>query len=450
MADRPDPNKQPEGDAYDLDLGDELVEPVAEFSGPAADAPPRPGAGPAGPHQSGLTRTAGPHQSGLTRAAGPGQSGLTETAPPAPEFRVAKASPMDQFMVHLGRAFGRGAPDDELLPAEQRVLEHASPPIEGLYQDLVLWRRSQLFVGGLLAAVALLLQLGASLALLGDLGTLTLVNLLHVAAMGGALFALFKANQEWDYVVAQGKLLRRLWLLWLLLPLGLALIPWSALSPSHEMDTLGVAPGSTLWWLLLATPGLLGAGAGVLRAGIALKMLAPGAPEAGWLLRLVAPAYAALLSVVLLMLYQLTGQVLFVLALAALLTPALWTWRLSRKLMERQEKRVVRPLLDNRKDIMLGMQIVGMLFLLIAAIVLFRGAEVLFAISMLFVAGTHALVASVVVAELGFSGLTEHGLQERSPASPKLRDANIEALVGLRAALDSEMSRTYTARGGRK
>ena len=71
---------------------------------------------------------------------------------------------------------------------------------------------------------------------------------------------------------------------------------------------------------------------GLLRGSITSKLLFPGASGPGWLVLLMAPIYAMLMYVVLMMPYQLTGSGYFVAAMVGLIGAQLWLGRMGYRL----------------------------------------------------------------------------------------------------------------------
>lgn len=314
---------------------------------PSTQPYPQPNVTPAAPHAAppGAVMPAAPqsHYSGPTmgapqvmpsNASGPTMSGPPRQPDPADSIEEVPGSQFVSFLkISSKRAFRLRIEPREVLPAERRSLERASPPITDMnLQAFLAWRRSVLF----LVAVALV-----PLTIIGliDAMALKMPTALRVVklapAITEALFCWICWNQlkRWAHWRTQRRKLFWGWVLFMATPFVVFLYPLSTVVREAAGDvrgTLGMlgalGPAGmkrataqavmpfvfAMIAMLQLAPKAISLMPGLIRSSLVIKLLFPGSTAPGWMIVLVTPLYALLAYVILIVPYQFTGSGYFI------------------------------------------------------------------------------------------------------------------------------------------
>lgn len=221
------------------------------------------------------------------------------------------------------RAFRLRIEPREVLPAERASLEAATPPItDANLQAFLAWRRSVLF----LVAVALvpLTIFGLTDALAGKMDlTLRLVRLAPAVAEGLFCWICWTQLKRWSHWRTQRGKLFWGWLLFMATPFIVFLFPYrnavidaatniNLLNPKAAYER-GLQPFFVAMLAMLQlAPKAISMMPGLIRSSLVIKLLFPGSTAPGWLIVMCAPLYALLAYVILVIPYQFTGSVWFI------------------------------------------------------------------------------------------------------------------------------------------
>ena len=241
---------------------------------------------------------------------------------------------------------------------ERQLLTEAKEPVKSAQaQDYAAWRRSLLWIAGVIIVVEGLLEavtFTSMQEMLGDneftraVGTDNLETIdgvfgfLIFPVLAGGVLALIAAIR-WRDVRLSRRLARVGFLVMFLTPFALAAIPVKSLlefpanlSEEQQMGlsySVGLFVGLRIFMLL--GPRAIALFPGVIRSAMTLKTLIPESPMPGWAAAVMAPLYSIFLLVVFALLNQVQGNFLLILALVSLmLAPLIYLWRW---------KRVMRP-----------------------------------------------------------------------------------------------------------
>ncbi|HUS65670.1 MAG TPA: hypothetical protein VMZ28_14065 [Kofleriaceae bacterium] len=282
----------------------------------------------------------------------PPQQPYGQQQPPYPQQPQQPMRPSGAGIgVAFRRAFRMRIDPSEVTQHEREKLEAAGVRIPAV-QAFLAWRRSLLTVVilGLIPAVVLEIAGMAGDSDLPD--TLKTLNILGVSV--NVLFVVILVTQlgRWTQWRKQRRTLTVAWLIYFLAPFVIWLYPIK-LAFEEQIAVLGqqaAATGDPAQAALATVMGsVLGLGAalvammqlapkavsimpGILRGAITSKLLFPGASGPGWLVLLMAPIYAILMYVVLMLPYQLTGSGYFVAAMVGLIGAQLWMGRMGYRL----------------------------------------------------------------------------------------------------------------------
>ena len=270
----------------------------------------------------------------------------------APYIPTAVAQPGandHDLVLALKRAFRLRINPAEVLPKERIALEHAHPPVcLPDVQAFLAWRRSLLFVIAIGLTPIVLMQAidtfkdadNTPESLLG-LGVMKLL-----IDVGFTAFLWFQL-QNWTRWKTQRRKLYIAWLIFFLTPFVIYLYPIRTIAegqPPQQQLLVGLL-GSVAAMLALA-PKAVSLMPGIIRAAITSKLLFPGASGPGWVMILISPLYSILVFIVLIVPYQITGNGLFVLAMAGFIGAQFWlmktAYRLGKPLSEQESVRLVR------------------------------------------------------------------------------------------------------------
>ncbi|MCA9521602.1 MAG: hypothetical protein KC609_11545 [Myxococcales bacterium] len=278
------------------------------------------------------------------------------------------------LLLHFRRAFSLKLRSYRLLDSETSALDALDPPVKSAeYRGLLLWRKSLIYVCGVLIVPTLLLgslkflhsfaKTGEQIDRAKKAGVFgaRVVDAFEAVqgyqAFGfilyfitGAIFAIcvWIAYRRWTGWQRSRQVLFWAWLAYFLTPFAMALIPVRLL-----LEDAGVAKpmiaavglGFGLNAFVQLGPKALSLMPGVLRASITTKVLFPGASAPGWLVTLAAPLYALMFFVILAVPHQIAGNFPLFLAICGFVGAPLWLWksgyRLARPMAEEEAMREV-------------------------------------------------------------------------------------------------------------
>ncbi|MBA3393705.1 MAG: hypothetical protein H0T89_13740, partial [Deltaproteobacteria bacterium] len=313
-------------------------------TGPYSGSGPNPGApyaqAPSGPTQ--------PYSPPYAQQSGP--TGYPESPapqapfPPSPSYPVPQphgdARPGDshldevpgsQFVKFLKistrRAFRLRIEPSEVLPAERRALETASPPItDHNLQAFLAWRRSVLFL--VACALVPLTVIGMIDALRSTQWTaIFIVRGAPAFAEGIFCWICWSQLKKWAHWRTQRRKLFYGWLLFMLTPFIVFIYPLRTIFESlggmrrEALGALGVEGVYrqavmpfvfAMLAMLQLAPKAISLMPGLIRASLVIKLLFPGSSAPGWLMVVAAPLYALLAYVILIIPYQFTGSGWFI------------------------------------------------------------------------------------------------------------------------------------------
>ena len=233
--------------------------------------------------------------------------------------------------ISLRRAFRLRIDPSEVLPAERLALQAANPPItDPNLAAFLAWRRSVLF----LVAVALvpLTLIGLINSMPGDSIPLPIrmVRLGPTLAEGLFCIICWRQLKRWAHWRVQRRRLFYGWLLFMIAPFLVFIYPLRSIfeemwhhkqSIIPSMMVLGFQSGykrSVLPYffpmlaILQLAPKAISLMPGLVRSSMVIKLLFPGSSAPGWLIAIAAPMYAIFAFVILIIPYQLTGSIWFI------------------------------------------------------------------------------------------------------------------------------------------
>jgi hypothetical protein len=324
--------------------------------GPGAPAQPAPGPG---------MPTAGP---------GPGAPYAVPMAAPDVTAAIRPATGLPQIvMTAVRRAFRLSIDPSEVTDGERTALEAAARPVtDRRVQAFMTWRRSVHMV----VAVALVPLLFFDIAEVvhskgapGALRALTVVQLLVDLAFTALLWVELRRWTEWH---DRRRLLALGWLGYFLLPFLLYLYPLR----SAFDGSLGAGMVASVLVTIQLMPRAISTMPGLLRGAMTAKLLFPGASGPGWLMLILAPIYALLLYVVLVIPYQMTGSGYFVPAMLGLIGAQVWLGRMGYELARPQRLEDVMVLLRKVRGPYVALTLFGLVFVLIGLSSMLRQFEI--------------------------------------------------------------------------
>ncbi len=239
--------------------------------------------------------------------------------------------PGSQFVKFLKistrRAFRLRIEPSEVLPAERRALETASPPItDHNLQAFLAWRRSVLFL--VACALVPLTVIGLIDALRSTQWTaIFIVRGAPAFAEGIFCWICWSQLKKWAHWRTQRRKLFYGWLLFMLTPFIVFIYPLRTIFESlggmrrEALGALGVEGVYrqavmpfvfAMLAMLQLAPKAISLMPGLIRASLVIKLLFPGSSAPGWLIVVAAPLYALLAYVILIIPYQFTGSGWFI------------------------------------------------------------------------------------------------------------------------------------------
>jgi hypothetical protein len=295
--------------------------------------------------------------------------------PPPPQLGAPQPYPeapagIGFFGLSLKRAFRLDIHPDEVLPGERAALIKAgvtSVPV----QAYLAWRRSLMLVIAIFMVPHVVLRAVEVFDIpKGQHDTITTLFILQwfvELLFTGILWLLLPRWTQWH---SQRRALLFTYIGFFLVPFAIYLFPLRSLAPAgtSKIELLGIGIIGGVQAMLTLAPKAVSLMPGMLRASIAAKLLFPGASAPGWLMVMAAPIYALLVYVVLLMPYQLTGNGLFVLAVAGFIGAQIWLARSGYALARPLTPEQSRPLVRRARMGYLTGNLIGALFVFIALI----------------------------------------------------------------------------------
>ena len=281
-----------------------------------------------------------------------------------PQQHAPQALPGPTLGQHLKRAVDWNVSDLPISPRERTQLE-AAGVVEPRMQALLAWRRSTLLV-----ALPILL-LGVVLAVVDKasagtpkVGTLEiqltplgqLARWLPVIALALVPLAMLMGVSRWTELRRPSRVLIACWVLSIVIPLITALLPIDALfdfDPLRNLAAQSDLSGATMTagqevhalilsqrvalavqYALVLLPVIITVPSGVLKGAGRMRFLFPAAALPGWFLISVAPFYSIFLIVVFILIDQIVGNFLLVVAIG-LMAFSPWLFVLRRRVYGR-------------------------------------------------------------------------------------------------------------------
>jgi len=255
-------------------------------------------------------------------------------------------------------------------------------------QAFLAWRRSLL----LLAAIGILPVLGLRIydttKQEGNPGTLN--ALLAAQLVVDIIFALILWSQigKWTNWRRQRRVIAFGWVLYFIMPFLIWLYPVrtifdDALGQQGALDPTATAAAHMLFGVLASfaamvelAPRAVALLPGILRGSITAKLLFPGASGPGWLVLLLAPIYATIMYIVLLIPYQVTASGFFVAAMAGFIGAQLWMGRMGFKLARPERIDEALALVKRIRGTYLLLNLFGIVFAVVGVYQLFDQLDI--------------------------------------------------------------------------
>jgi hypothetical protein len=337
----------------------------------------------------------------------PPQGGWPSPAPPAgPSVAGRATGAAAKFVnVYLKRAFRLQLSPDDVLPEERLALERAPIPVtDPTVQSFLTWRKSLLTVVAVfLVPLAVLQGIETFANMEPQLATLNAISALLWMVTAGFTLTTWVLLKRWTDWARQRRWLLRAWLVYFLAPFLAWLFPFrSSFSGITQQQALLAGVLFSISAVLMLAPKALSLMPGLIRASIVAKALFPGAAAPGWLISLAAPVYALIAYVVLITPYQITGNVLFLLAMIGLIGAPLWLARAGAELSRPMPLDVA---LERIRTVRRGYNLlngIGAFFLLIALSDMVAQLDVSFlsALNLVLALVTNVLVLGLVATDL--------------------------------------------------
>jgi len=289
----------------------------------------------------------------------------------------------------LSRAFRLRIDPSEVTDHERDKL-HAAGITSPVVQAFLAWRRSVLLVAAIGILGVLAFRFYDMSKQEGDPETLKMLHTLQTVVDVAFALLLWSQIGRWTRWRKQRRVLVVGWLLYFLMPFAIWLYPLrnaldDALAQQAAGDPQAQAAAAVMGPLLgiVASFGAmieLGPRAvslmpGLLRGAITSKLLFPGASGPGWLVLLVAPVYAMVVYVVLIVPYQVTASGYFVVAMIGLTGAQLWMARMGYKLARPERLDEALALIKRIRSTYFLLSLAGMTFAAIGLYQLFNQLE---------------------------------------------------------------------------
>ncbi|HKE17934.1 MAG TPA: hypothetical protein VKB80_23820, partial [Kofleriaceae bacterium] len=260
------------------------------------------------------------------------------------------------------------------------ALEMQSPPItDPEVQGFLAWRRSVHMVVSVAIVPLLLFQVANLARSEKNPGALNALQALQLAIDVGFAILLWTQLGRWTQWQKQRRVLALGWLAFYLMPFVLYLYPVrSAMEDALRGQAANPAVahyGSILMGMVASvaammelTPKAISLMPGLLRGAITSKLLFPGASGPGWLVLVLAPIYALLMYVVLIIPYQLTGSGYFVPAMIGLIGAQVWLGRMGYQMARPERLDEALVLVRKVRGTYLVLNAIGLVFLAIGVV----------------------------------------------------------------------------------
>ncbi len=321
---------------YSGPQGTPYVTPPQAYSGPHSGPQAAPYVTPQQPH-SGPYQSPPPY-SGPHGAPHPGYAPTPSQLPLHQVAALIEEVPGRAFTsflkLSLRRAFRLRIDPSEVLPAERLSLQAANPPItDPNLAAFLAWRRSVLF----LVAVALvpLTIIGLINSLPGDSIPLPIrmVRLGPTLAEGLFCIICWRQLKRWAHWRIQRRRLFYGWLLFMVSPFIVFVYPLRSIFEEMWQHKQSIVPSllvlgfqsgykrSVLPYffpmlaILQLAPKAISLMPGLVRSSMVIKLLFPGSSAPGWLIAIAAPMYAIFAFTILIIPYQLTGSIWFIIGI---------------------------------------------------------------------------------------------------------------------------------------
>jgi hypothetical protein len=287
----------------------------------------------------------------------------------------------------LRRAFRLYIDPREVTDAERAALQARTPPItDPEVQGFLAWRRSVHMVVAV-AIIPLLVFMVVNLVQSKNApGAYNALLALQLAVEVGFAILLWAQLRRWTEWQKQRRVLLVGWVAFFLMPFVLYLYPLR--SAMEEMmvqqatDPRAARMGSIMMGMVASvaamielTPRAISLMPGLLRGAITSKLLFPGASAPGWLLLLLAPIYALLMYVVLIIPYQLTGSGFFVPAMIGLIGAQVWLGRMGYQMARPEQIDEALVLVRKVRATYVALNLIGLAFVALGVMDLLRQLE---------------------------------------------------------------------------
>jgi hypothetical protein len=302
--------------------------------------------------------------------------------PPQPQAGPPSAA--GPFQLALRRAFRLYIDPREVTDAERAALQARMPPItDPEVQGFLAWRRSVHMVVAV-AIIPLLIFMVVNLAQSKDTpGAYNALLALQLAVEVGFAILLWTQLRRWTEWQKQRRVLLVGWMAFFLMPFVLYLYPLrSAMEEvmaqgagnpqAARMGSIMVGMVASVAAMIELTPKAISVMPGLLRGAITSKLLFPGASAPGWLLLLLAPIYALLMYVVLIIPYQLTGSGFFVPAMIGLIGAQVWLGRMGYQMARPEQIDEALALVRKVRATYVALSVLGLAFAALGVMDLLR------------------------------------------------------------------------------
>jgi hypothetical protein len=238
------------------------------------------------------------------------------------------------FMISLKRAFRLGIKPNEVLVAERKALAASAAHVtEPEHQAFLAWRRSVLLVVAIFFVPLTFMRIVETFEGPKVSDGARAAMLMPAVAEGLFCVTAFLMLGMWTQWKKQRRILLVAWILYFIAPFLVYLYPFHdaydksakellsqfniSAKRKHMHQVVGLTIGIKA--LLVLGPKTISLMPGLIRASIVSKLLFPGTAGPGFLMILAAPLYALFAYVIILLPYQLTASVYFLLGLSGVM-----------------------------------------------------------------------------------------------------------------------------------
>ena len=277
----------------------------------------------------------------------------------------------------LGTAFSRAFRlriDPSEVTAHERDQLMAAGITSPTVQAFLAWRRSVLLIAALGFLGVLAFRFYDMSKQEGEPETLKMLHTLQTVVDVAFALVLWSQIGRWTRWRKQRRVLVVGWLLYFLMPFVIWLYPLrnaldDALAQQTAGDPRARAAAAVLFGILASfnamfelAPRAVSLMPGLLRAAITSKLLLPGASGPGWLVLLLAPIYAMIVFILMIIPYQVTASGYFVVAMIGLAGAQLWMGRMGYKLARPERLDEALALVKRVRGTYLLLNLVGLVF----------------------------------------------------------------------------------------